>query len=88
MTYNTKKPKNRRTMKTSGALRRLFDGRKHRPCAYCGCRLSLGVATFDHVRALSKGGYDKTRNGAIACRSCNGRKGAKSKDQFMKELRA
>jgi 5-methylcytosine-specific restriction endonuclease McrA len=72
----------RRTMRTGPALDRLFGNRKHRPCAYCGKRLSRQTATFDHVKPLSGGGYDKTKNGAIACRQCNGAKGSKSVEQF------
>lgn len=87
MAYNARKKKNRRAMKTSGALGRLFGNRKRRPCKYCGKALTIDQATFDHVKALSQGGYDKTRNGAIACASCNSRKGSMSVDAFMK-LRA
>lgn len=83
MAYNARKKKNVRGMKTRGALKRLFDGRKHRPCVYCGKRLSLETASFDHVKALSQGGYDKTRNGAISCRPCNQRKGSMSREQFV-----
>jgi 5-methylcytosine-specific restriction endonuclease McrA len=85
VTYNARK-KNVRSMKTSGALKRLFGSRKHRPCAYCGKTLSLGSASCDHVVALSQGGYDKTSNGAVSCRSCNSRKGSMSADAFRKLL--
>lgn len=74
----------RRTLDTSKALERLFGNRKHKPCAYCGKRLTLQTATFDHVKAFSQGGYDKTKNGAIACRPCNRRKGAMTREQFLK----
>lgn len=84
MAYNARKAKNRRTMSTSGAVNRLFGNRKHRPCAYCGKRLTRAMATFDHVKALSQGGYDKTKNGAIACGQCNSRKGSMSADEFRK----
>ncbi len=86
MTYNARKKKNVRAMKTGDALRRLFGNRKHKPCAYCGKRLTLSTATFDHVKALSQGGYDKTRNGAIACSACNSRKGSMGRDEFVKAL--
>jgi len=86
MTYNARKAKNRRTMSTKGALKRLFNGRKHRKCAYCGKNLSIESASFDHVKPLSRGGYDKTRNGAIACRPCNSRKGSMSREQFVNLL--
>lgn len=87
MSYNARKKRNRRTMDTQAALRRLFGNRKHRPCAYCGKTLDLRAATFDHKQALSQGGYDKTSNGAIACHQCNQAKGSLSADAFAK-LRA
>lgn len=86
MTYNARKAKNRRTMSTSAALKRLFGNRKRRPCAYCGASLMIEQASFDHVVALSQGGYDKTRNGAISCNPCNSRKGSMSREAFMKLL--
>lgn len=86
MGYNAKKARNRRTLKTGAAKRRLFGGRKHRPCAYCGARLSIESATFDHVKALSQGGYDKTKNGVLACRSCNSAKGSMTADAFRKHM--
>lgn len=86
MTYNAKKKRNRRGMNTSGAVKRLFGNRKRRPCAYCGRVLTAEAATFDHVRPLSAGGYDKTKNGAISCRDCNSRKGSMSVEQFKQKL--
>jgi len=90
MAYNSKfgRRKKSRPMNTLPAKRRLFGGRKHRPCAYCGKTLSLDTATFDHVVPLSKGGYDKTKNGALACRKCNTRKGVKSAEEFLKKIAA
>jgi 5-methylcytosine-specific restriction endonuclease McrA len=86
--YNARKKKNVRSMSTKGALKRLFGNRKRKPCAYCGLPLTLAVATFDHVRALSQGGYDKTKNGAVACASCNSRKGSMDASMFRKLLAA
>jgi 5-methylcytosine-specific restriction endonuclease McrA len=88
MAYNARKKKNIRSMSTTSAIHRLFGNRKRRPCAYCGTRLTAAEATFDHVKALSQGGYDKTRNGAIACHQCNRRKGAMSREAFLKTLQA
>jgi 5-methylcytosine-specific restriction endonuclease McrA len=82
MPYNARKRKNRRTLKTGKALRGMFGNRRRRPCSYCGAKLTLDQATFDHVKALSQGGYDKRKNGAIACRQCNAKKGAMSVDLF------
>lgn len=72
----------RRKMATADAKRRLFKGRARRPCAYCGTMLTLEQATFDHVVPLSAGGYDKTKNGAIACRACNQAKASMPADEF------
>lgn len=83
MPYNAKKKRNRRS-NTSGMLDQLFGTRAKRPCAYCGRVLQRHQATFDHVRALSQGGYDKTRNGAIACGACNNAKGSLSREEFLK----
>jgi len=80
--YNSKKKKLRRKMSTKGAISRIFSGRKSKPCAYCGKRLTMATATFDHVKPLSKGGYDKTKNGVVACQSCNSRKGSMPPEIF------
>ena len=82
MTYNARLKKNRRTLNTRQALQGLFGNRKHKPCSYCGKMLSIETATFDHVRALSAGGYDKRKNGAIACHQCNQQKRSMSAEQF------
>lgn len=86
MPYLAKKKRNRRTLSTGAALRGMFGDRKRRPCAYCKAPLTIEQATFDHVRALSAGGYDKRKNGAIACRDCNSRKGSMSREQFLNLL--
>jgi 5-methylcytosine-specific restriction endonuclease McrA len=85
--YNSKRGR-RNGMNTRAAKRRLFGNRASRPCHYCGKRLTLDTATFDHVRALSRGGYDKTSNGALACGKCNSQKGSMSAGEFFDLLRA
>ena len=87
MSYNAKHKRNRRTLNTGLVLRGMFGDRKRRPCRYCGKQLTLEQATFDHVQPLSEGGYDKRKNGAIACRECNGRKGRMSAADFVQQLR-
>lgn len=52
----------------------------HSTCAYCDCQLSNDprssrFATWDHITPLSKGGTDDPSNLALACRSCNRKKG-------------
>mgnify|MGYP006375470231 FL=1 len=84
---NSKNKKLHRTLKAKPALVRLFGGRKHRPCTYCGITLSVESATFDHVKPLSSGGYDKTKNGAISCKSCNNRKGSQTKEDFLSRMK-
>ena len=61
----------------------MFGSRKRRPCAYCGVMLSRETATFDHVKPLSAGGYDRKRNGKLACLKCNQLKGSMSREQFL-----
>jgi len=87
MPYNARKRKNQRAMNTARAVERLFGNRKHRPCSYCGRKLSAADATFDHVKPLSQGGYDKTKNGAIACEQCNQAKGSMTVDEFKRRMK-
>lgn len=50
------------------------------PCAYCGGPSE----TIDHIEARGAGGrYAPTKNGAGACRRCNGRKKHESMLLFM-----
>ena len=65
----------------------MFGDRSRKPCAYCGIKLTIENATFDHVRPLSNGGYDKRKNGVIACKSCNRRKGSMSAEKFRELLK-
>ncbi len=46
-------------------------------CYLCGKRIPLGDRHVDHIIPLSKGGAHTAGNLAIACSSCNIRKGAK-----------
>lgn len=56
------------------------SGQRH--CAYCGRRLSPRTVTADHVKPLSRGGYDRRRNVVAACSRCNSQKGSMSVDEF------
>lgn len=49
-------------------------------CAYCGCELDK--YHIDHVVPISKGGTSDISNLALACPSCNLRKGAKDAKNF------
>lgn len=78
----------RKPRKRIARLRRgLFGGKDHAKCEYCGCRLTKKTATFDHVRPKSSGGYDKQKNGTLACRRCNLLKGSMAKGTFLQAMR-
>ena len=47
-------------------------------CRYCGADNDL---TIDHLVPRSLGGGDEPENLAVACRSCNARKGARTPEQ-------
>ena len=85
--YDKRKMKMRRNNSTKAMLVVLFAGKKHKPCAYCGKRLILENASFDHVKPISRGGYDKPQNGAVSCKTCNSRKGSKTAGEFLQELK-
>jgi 5-methylcytosine-specific restriction protein A len=66
-----------------------FEKTKQRHCAYCGIRLqSWGPhrITADHVRPLSKHGYDKRKNVVACCYECNQQKGTRSAEEFRRDL--
>lgn len=73
---------------SAGKKNVLFKGRRMVPCEYCGAPLTRDKATLDHVKPLSAGGYDRLRNCVLACLACNQRKGAMSREQFLKVLDA
>lgn len=68
--------------------RKLLAVTKAPKCTYCGQSLTQRKATFDHVKPVSKGGYHKIQNGALACWTCNTRKGSMTAHEFMKRLTA
>lgn len=57
-------------------------------CQYCGCKLTMGSGTRDHVIPLSKGGPNTLTNVVAACKPCNGRKDNKTLDQSGMTLRS
>jgi len=87
MTYNAKRARNRRSLNTSQVKDRMFGDSARKPCHYCGVKLTRDQATFDHKQPLSQGGYDKGKNGVIACKSCNEAKGSMSYEMFMRIAR-
>jgi 5-methylcytosine-specific restriction endonuclease McrA len=48
-------------------------------CTYCSKVLDKRTATRDHVVPVVRGGSDDISNIVIACKSCNSRKGARSR---------
>lgn len=53
----------------------------HNCCAYCGEGAEL---TQDHVVPLSKGGSHTKDNIVPACKPCNGLKGSRDLDDFLR----
>lgn len=65
-------------------------------CCYCGCgvimpgshswkqnlQLRPNAATVEHLRRKADGGTDRLDNLAMACKSCNSRRGAMSWVEF------
>lgn len=47
-------------------------------CEYCACPLTWRQATFDHLIPRVQDGTDHCVNLAMACQSCNSRKGGRS----------
>ncbi len=63
-------------------------------CRYCGTvvdwrdRRSKVGGTYDHVTPVSQGGQNTYDNVVVACRGCNGRKGARTPEQAAMDLLA
>jgi hypothetical protein len=53
-------------------------------CRYCGSSSRL---TIDHVHPRKQGGSDDAANLAVACRSCNSKKGGRTPEQAGMTLR-
>jgi hypothetical protein len=56
-------------------------------CFYCGGELLPEWATLDHVEPRSRGGPDEEWNVLLACRRCNNRKGARSIESCVCQLK-
>lgn len=57
----------------------IYERDGHR-CIYCGTTDNLSL---DHIEPLSAGGAHIEQNLAVACRSCNSSKGAKSLNEWL-----
>lgn len=55
-------------------------------CAYCGSQIAGDQLTREHIVPSSRGGQDTWMNCITACRSCNGRKGARLLSETSLEL--
>lgn len=59
--------------KDENRIYEIFDGR----CAYCGKKVLLSRAEFDHVIPISIGGKTEPKNMVVCCLQCNHGKGGK-----------
>lgn len=55
-------------------------------CAYCGDRHGTSGLTRDHIMPVSRGGEDSWMNVVTACYRCNQEKGAKTPEQYGRQL--
>jgi len=55
-------------------------------CWYCLCEIPYAEATIDHVVPRISGGPSSIDNLVLACLECNGRKGHKPLNLFLREL--
>lgn len=55
-------------------------------CQYCGKQAALKELTYDHVVPRSRGGQTTWENIVTACKSCNGRKGARTPQEARMPL--
>lgn len=63
----------------------IFDREKKR-CFYCGRRLQGWNATLDHVRPQAYGKDHSWNNVVACCWECNGRKGRRTAEEFLRQL--
>ena len=63
----------------------LFARDKH-VCAYCGGIFNNGQLSRDHIVPVSRGGQNSWMNCVTACIKCNTSKGARTPQEFGKEL--
>jgi 5-methylcytosine-specific restriction endonuclease McrA len=72
--------------------RTLLSEAQNHKCCWCGDRMVLErdkskSATIEHVKCRAHGGEDHPDNFAIACSSCNNKRGTLSVDEFMECIR-
>ena len=67
----------------TGEERRELYERQGGKCAYCGNDFPIYQLENDHIVPIFKGGVNTKANIALACRSCNARKGVKPVEVFI-----
>jgi hypothetical protein len=67
--------------RTPAPERRLIFARDRYTCAYCAQGFAEAKLTVDHVVPESRGGAYSYMNLLAACRSCNGKKGARTPEE-------
>ena len=66
---------------THAYVQSLYNKRK---CYYCREYTLIGQRSIDHKQPIARGGLHSVDNLVMACRTCNGRKHAKTEDEFRK----
>ena len=56
-------------------------------CQYCGGASGDPVLEWEHMVPRSRGGSDRVKNAALACRACNRDKGSMTAEEYLEALR-
>jgi hypothetical protein len=70
--------KDERRIFTAEQRRLIWNSDEQRKCSVCDIKLTWQNFTVDHVKPHSKGGLTSRANAALACKSCNSKKGNRS----------
>lgn len=70
--------------RTREVLKRAVIARDGEVCRYCGT--TDGPFQLDHIHPRALGGSDDMANLAVACPTCNNRKGAKTVEEWLAEV--
>lgn len=84
-----KRKRKRRECGTRRRVMRLSLKGQQVLCFYCQLDLVKNIkeASYDHKVALSEGGSNRQENKVFACKSCNGKKGRMTVEQFLETLK-
>lgn len=72
----------RQNKRIRGRSKHLWENGK-RTCAYCGRKIPRHQMSADHVKPLSRGGYDKFKNIVPACKTCNFEKADMTREEYL-----